>query len=57
MAKALIRALEAAIATAGGRDLWVGARDMGEPPEMGYGELVDLVPFEEDNATVALIIN
>lgn len=56
-AKALVRALQAAIAAADGEDLWVGVRDMGESPEVGYGELVDLVPFEEDSGTVALIIN
>lgn len=56
-AKALVRAMQAAIAAADGRDLWVGVRDMGESPEMGYGELVDAVPFEEDSDTVALIVN
>ena len=56
-AKALIRALQAAVAAADGRDLWVGSRSMGESPESGYGELVSLVPFEEDADTVALIIN
>src|SRR5699024_12548690 len=34
-----------------------GVRDMCDPPEVGYGESVDLVPFEEDSGTVALIIN